>query len=58
MRVSAELRNVTALAAIRHLKLLPGMFANLTVTTGEPGSARTVPRTAIVYSLMATTCCS
>ena len=32
-------------------KLLPGMFANLTVTTGEPASVLTVPRTAIVYSL-------
>ena len=28
-----------------------GMFANLTVTTGEPASVLTVPRTAIVYSL-------
>ncbi len=27
------------------------MFANLTVTTGEPASVLTVPRTAIVYSL-------
>ena len=32
-------------------KLLPGMFANLTVTTGEPASVVTVPRTAVVYSL-------
>ena len=27
------------------------MFANLTVTTGQPASVLTVPRTAIVYSL-------
>ena len=52
-RVSAELRNVTARAVFTNpdRKLLPGMFANLTVTTGEPASVLTVPRTAIVYSL-------
>ncbi len=52
-RVSAELRNVTARAVFANpdRKLLPGMFANLTVTTGEPASVLTVPRTAIVYSL-------
>jgi RND family efflux transporter MFP subunit len=52
-RVSAESRNVTARAVFANpeRKLLPGMFANLTVTTGEPGSVLTVPRTAIVYSL-------
>jgi RND family efflux transporter MFP subunit len=52
-RVSAESRNVTARAVFANSerKLLPGMFANLTVTTGEPASVLTVPRTAIVYSL-------
>jgi membrane fusion protein, multidrug efflux system len=52
-RVSAESRNVTARAVFANpdRKLLPGMFANLTVTTGEPASLLTVPRTAIVYSL-------
>jgi membrane fusion protein, multidrug efflux system len=52
-RVSAESRNVTARAAFANpdRKLLPGMFANLTVATGEPKAALTVPRTAIVYSL-------
>ncbi len=52
-RVSAELRNVTARAVFANpdRKLLPGMFANLTVTTGQPASVLTVPRTAIVYSL-------
>ncbi len=32
-------------------KLLPGMFANLTVTTGAGADVLTLPRTAIVYSL-------
>src|ERR1700677_5155153 len=52
-RVSAESRNVTARAAFANpdRKLLPGMFANLTVTTGEPAAVLTLPRTAIVYSL-------
>ncbi len=52
-RVSVELRNVTARAVFANpdRKLLPGMFANLTVTTGQPASVLTVPRTAIVYSL-------
>ncbi len=52
-RVSAESRNVTARAEFANpdLKLLPGMFANLTVTTGAPADVLTLPRTAIVYSL-------
>ena len=52
-RVSAELRNVTARAAFANSdrKLLPGMFANLTVTTGRSGDVLTLPRTAIIYSL-------
>lgn len=52
-RVSADSRNVTARAVFANpdRKLLPGMFANLTVTTGAPASLLTVPRTAIVYSL-------
>ena len=52
-RVSAESRNVTARAVFANpdRKLLPGMFANLTVTTGEPATVLTVPRTAIIYSL-------
>jgi membrane fusion protein (multidrug efflux system) len=32
-------------------KLLPGMFANVTVLVGEPRPVVTVPRTAITYSL-------
>jgi membrane fusion protein, multidrug efflux system len=52
-RVSADSRNVTARAVFANpdRKLLPGMFANLTVTTGEPAAVLTLPRTAIVYSL-------
>jgi membrane fusion protein (multidrug efflux system) len=52
-RVSAESRNITARAVFANgdRRLLPGMFANLTVTTGQPASVLTVPRTAIVYSL-------
>jgi membrane fusion protein, multidrug efflux system len=52
-RVSAESRNVTARAEFANpdLKLLPGMFANLIVTTGAPADVLTLPRTAIVYSL-------
>jgi len=52
-RVSAESRNVTVRAEFENPghKLLPGMFANLTVTTGTPQELLTLPRTAIVYSL-------
>ena len=52
-RVSAESRNVTARAVFANsdLKLLPGMLANLTVTTGPPTSVLTVPLATIVYSL-------
>jgi membrane fusion protein, multidrug efflux system len=52
-RVSAESRNVTVRVefANSERKLLPGMFANLTVTTGAPADVLTLPRTAIVYSL-------
>lgn len=32
-------------------KLLPGMFANVTVLVGEPADVVTVPRTAVTYSL-------
>jgi membrane fusion protein, multidrug efflux system len=52
-RVSAESRNVTVRAEFDNPdhKLLPGMFANLTVTMGAPAEVLTLPRTAIVYSL-------
>ncbi len=52
-RVSADSRNITVRAEIANPDrlLLPGMFANVTVVTGQPVKALTVPRTAIVYSL-------
>jgi RND family efflux transporter MFP subunit len=52
-RVSADSRNVTVRAQFDNAdhKLLPGMFANVTVTTGAPVDVLTLPRTAIVYSL-------
>ncbi len=52
-RVSAESRNVTIRAEFPNLdrKLLPGMFANIVVTTGAAAEALTLPRTAIVKSL-------
>jgi RND family efflux transporter MFP subunit len=52
-RVSADSRNVTTRAQFANpdRKLLPGMFANVTVTTGASADVLTLPRTAIVYSL-------
>jgi membrane fusion protein, multidrug efflux system len=52
-RVSAESRNVTIRAQFDNPQrnLLPGMFANITATTGAPADVLTVSRTAIVYSL-------
>jgi len=52
-RVSAESRNVTVRAQFDNAdhKLLPGMFADVTVNTGAPADVLAVPRTAIVYGL-------
>ena len=52
-RVSAESRNVTTRAEFANpdSSLLPGMFANVVVSIGEPKAELTLPRTAIVYSL-------
>ena len=52
-RVSSDSRNVTVRAEFANAdhKLLPGMFADVTVTTGSPAYVLTAPRTAIVYSL-------
>ncbi|RBP06406.1 membrane fusion protein (multidrug efflux system)/multidrug efflux system membrane fusion protein [Roseiarcus fermentans] len=52
-RVNADSRNITIRAEFANpdRRLLPGMFANLTVTTGAPREVLTLPRTAIVYSL-------
>ncbi|MGA2792808.1 MAG: efflux RND transporter periplasmic adaptor subunit [Roseiarcus sp.] len=52
-RVSQDTRNVLVRAEFANPdhKLLPGMFANVEVTTGAPADVLTVPRTAIIYSL-------
>ena len=52
-RVNADSRNITIRAEFANpdRRLLPGMFTNLTVTTGAPREVLTLPRTAIVYSL-------
>ncbi len=52
-RVAQESRNITIRAEFANpdRNLLPGMFANITVTTGAPAEVLAVPRTAIVYSL-------
>lgn len=52
-RVSQDTRNALVRAEFANPdhKLLPGMFANIEVTTGAPRDVLTVPRTAIVYSL-------
>jgi RND family efflux transporter MFP subunit len=52
-RVSADSRNVSVRAQFDNpdRKLLPGMFAEVTVTTGAPNDVLTLPRTAIVSSL-------
>jgi RND family efflux transporter MFP subunit len=52
-RVSADSRNVMARAQFANpdRRLLPGMFANVTVATGASSDLLTLPRTAIVYSL-------
>jgi RND family efflux transporter MFP subunit len=52
-RVSQDTRNVLVRAEFPNPdhKLLPGMFANLAVTTGAPADVLTLPRTAIVFSL-------
>ena len=52
-RVNADTRNVLVRAQFPNAdrKLLPGMFANVEVTTGAPADVLTLSRTAIVYSL-------
>jgi membrane fusion protein (multidrug efflux system) len=52
-RVSLESRNVLIRGEVenRELRLLPGMFANVTVRAGEPMQTVVLPRTAITYSL-------
>jgi membrane fusion protein, multidrug efflux system len=52
-RVSQDTRNILVRAEFANAdhKLLPGMFANVEVTTGSPVDVLTLPRTAIVFSL-------
>jgi RND family efflux transporter MFP subunit len=52
-RVNLDTRNVLVRAEFENAdrKLLPGMFANIEVTTGAPADVLTLSRTAIVYSL-------
>jgi membrane fusion protein, multidrug efflux system len=52
-RVSQDTRNLLVRAEFPNPdhKLLPGMFANVAVTTGGAADVLTLPRTAIVFSL-------
>jgi len=52
-RVAQDTRTllVRAILSNRERKLLPGMFANVTVLAGQPADVVTVPRTAVTYSL-------
>lgn len=52
-RVNQDTRNLLVRAEFPNPdhKLLPGMFANVDVTTGAPIDVLTLPRTAIVFSL-------
>jgi len=52
-RVSKETRTLLVRGTLPNpdAKLLPGMFANVTVLSGAPQQVITVPRTAITYSL-------
>jgi membrane fusion protein (multidrug efflux system) len=52
-RVAQDTRTLLVRAHLpnKQRKLLPGMFANVTVFVGEPRAVVTVPRTAVTYSL-------
>jgi RND family efflux transporter MFP subunit len=52
-RVSQDTRNLLVRAEFPNpdQKLLPGMFANVQVTTGAPIDVVTLPRTAVIFSL-------
>lgn len=52
-RISVDTRNFLVRGEIENndKKLLPGMFANVTVSAGAPREVVTLPRTSIVYSL-------
>ncbi|HRY03067.1 MAG TPA: efflux RND transporter periplasmic adaptor subunit [Beijerinckiaceae bacterium] len=52
-RISTDTRNFLVRGEIQNdeKKLLPGMFANVSVSAGSPREVVTLPRTAVVYSL-------
>jgi membrane fusion protein (multidrug efflux system) len=52
-RVSASSRMITVRAKIANAdgRLVPGMYADVTVTVGEPQPVVTIPQTAVTYSL-------
>ncbi len=52
-RVATDTRTLLVRGTLpnKERKLLPGMFANVTVLVGEPADVVTVPRTAVTYSL-------
>jgi membrane fusion protein (multidrug efflux system) len=52
-RMAADTRTLTVRAVLANpdRRLVPGMFANVAVVTGEPAEVVTVPETAITYSL-------
>lgn len=52
-RVSAASRMITVRAKIANSdgRLVPGMYADVTVTVGEPQLVVTIPQTAVTYSL-------
>ncbi len=52
-RVSIDTRNFLVRAEIDNpaKKLLPGMFANVSVAAGQPRTVVTLPRTSVAYSL-------
>ena len=52
-RVEQETRNLLVRATVSNGdgRLLPGMFANISVLTGTPQEVVTLPRTAVSYSL-------
>ncbi|ODA68341.1 putative efflux pump periplasmic linker TtgA precursor [Methyloligella halotolerans] len=53
VRVSSDTRTLTLRATLKNLDkvLLPGMFGDVTVDSGEPKQYVTVPKTAVTYSL-------
>lgn len=52
-KISADSRMVTVRASIPNAdgRLVPGMYANVSLDVGEPEAVVTVPRTAITYTL-------